>query len=397
MRQCRIAAACGQVVDLRTAARIRSGRSGVVLCLRGADPFLRDCIAGLLAQNYSRYELVIVVDSEDDPAWEVAHEATAGAAIPVTIRPLQVRAKNRSLLMSSMLEAVGDLPNECEAVVIANADVITARTWLTSLVAPLRDAKVGVATGIRWCVPESSEWGTIVRYMWNSFAEPHRHTHQIPWAGSMAVRREILDIARNDRYWQSGFVDDVTLTPLLSEKRLRVQIVPEATTVVRETIGFLPCLSFLSRQMTWVRLYHPRWPAILADSLLLAMPIFVSLLCIIQALANGNTHLAAIMMATGGSFSVALCLAHFWVEHHVFTVIRRHGGSTHSPLAAWIKCFAVAPLMPAIYWTCAVYAHFRRHVSWRGIHYVYQNPWDIEVQVDKPFERTVGTNTTSMV
>ncbi|MBI2479634.1 MAG: glycosyltransferase family 2 protein, partial [Planctomycetia bacterium] len=229
----------------------------VVLCLRGDDPFLRDCIAGLLAQDYENYELVIVVDSTDDPAWEVAQEAVLGASVPVTVRPLRVRSKQRSLLMSSVLEAVSDLRDDCEAIAIADADVITAANWLRSLVAPLRDPQVGAATGIRWCVPESSEWGTTIRYMWNSFAEPQRHTHQIPWGGSLAIRRDVLDIARGDRYWQQAFCADLTLTPILAARGLRVQIVPAATSVVRETISFWPCLSFLTRQMTWVRLYHP--------------------------------------------------------------------------------------------------------------------------------------------
>jgi len=369
----------------------------VVLCLRGADPFLRDCIAGLLAQRYPCYELVIVVDSVDDPAWEVAHQVTAGTTIPVSIRPLQVRSKHRSLLMSSVLEAVNDLPDECKVVVIADADVIAADAWLHSLVAPLQNQLVGVSTGIRWCVPESAEWGTIVRYLWNSFAEPQRHTHQIPWGGSLGIRRDVVEIARNDRYWQRTFCADITLASILAEKRLRVQIVPEAVSAVRETISFWPCLSFLARQMTWVRLYHPRWRFILADSILLASPAFLGLLGLVWAALLGDHRIAALVLGISVSYSVSLCLTHFWVEHHIFRVIRRHGGSTQSPMAAWIKCFAAAPLLPPLYWLCALYAHFRRRVSWRGIDYRYRGPWDIDVQVDKPFERSQSQETASMV
>ncbi|MCA9124197.1 MAG: glycosyltransferase family 2 protein [Planctomycetaceae bacterium] len=369
----------------------------VVLCLRGNDPFLRDCISGLLAQDYGNYEIVIVVDAVDDPAWEIAQQAVARSSVPVTIKALRVRSKQRSLLMSSVLEAVDDLPSECEAVVIADADVITAPTWLGSLVAPLENPSVGVATGVRWCVPESGEWGTTVRYLWNAFAEPQRHTHQIPWGGSLAIRRQVLDKARNDRYWRRGFCADITLAPILSACGLRVQVVPEALSSIRETISLWPCLSFLSRQMTWVRLYHPRWPAIFADSLLLTAPTIVGGLCIIWSLAMRESHIAAFALAIGALFSAALCLTHFWVEHHVFNVIRRHGGSTHSPLATWIKCFAVAPLMPLLYSMCALYAHFRRQVSWRGIQYKYRGPWEIEVQVDQPFERLAESATSSMV
>jgi cellulose synthase/poly-beta-1,6-N-acetylglucosamine synthase-like glycosyltransferase len=369
----------------------------VVLCLRGGDPFLRDCIAGLLAQDYDRYELMIVVDSVDDPAWAIAQEAVADADVPVTVKPLQVRSKHRSLLMSSVLEAVSDLSDDCQAIAIADADVITSANWLRSLVAPLRDPQVGAATGIRWCVPESSEWGTTVRYLWNSFAEPQRHTHQIPWGGSLAIRRDVLDIASGGRFWQRAFCADLTLTPILAERRLRVQIVPEATSAVRETISFWPCLSFLTRQMTWVRLYHPRWLAILADSLLLALPAVLGALSLLIFVLLGEFRNAAIIAGVCGAFGAALCVTHFWVEHCVFRVIRRHGGSTSSPLAAWIKCFVAAPLLPPLYFLCAIYAHFRRQVSWRGIRYSYRGPWDIEVQNDEPFQQTNEQQTASMV
>ena len=369
----------------------------VVLCLRGDDPFLRDCIKGLLAQDYANYEVVVVVDSIHDPAWDIAQEAVVSSSVPVTVKPLRIRSKQRSLLMSSVLEAVSDLPEQCEAIAIADADVITATNLLRSLVAPLHDPQVGAATGIRWCIPESSEWGTTVRYLWNSFAEPQRHTHQIPWGGSLAIRRDVLDIARNNRYWQQAFCADLTLTPILAERRLRVQIVPEATSAVRETISFWPCLSFLARQMTWVRLYHPRWYAILADSLLLALPAVWGAVCLLIFLLLGDIPKAAIVASICGAFGLLLCLAHFWVESHVFRVIRRHGGSTSSPLAAWIKCFVAAPLLPPLYYLCAIYAHFRRQVSWRGIHYSYRSAWDIEVQSDRPYERSAEQRTASPV
>ncbi len=259
------------------------------------------------------------------------------------------------------------------------------------------NAHVGVATGVRWCVPETAEWGTLVRYMWNSFAEPQRHTHQIPWGGSLCIRREVLDIARNGRFWQQAFCADLSLTPILAEKRLRVQIVPEAVSAVRETISLLPCLSFLARQMTWVRLYHPGWMHILADNFLLALPGMLSAAALLWYVVLGDLRGAAVVTGISATYSAALGLTHFWVEHYVFQVIRRHGGSTHSPLGAWLKCFLAAPLLPPLACACALYAHFRRQVSWRGIQYSYVGPWEIEVQFDEPFEPEGSQTTASVV
>src|SRR5438045_488739 len=48
-------------------------RVAVLLSLRGADPDLARNLRSLMSQDYPAYELSIVVDSETDPAWEMAH------------------------------------------------------------------------------------------------------------------------------------------------------------------------------------------------------------------------------------------------------------------------------------------------------------------------------------
>ena len=40
----------------------------VILCLRGTDPFLPDCIKAILSQDYPSFDLLIVIDNESDPA-----------------------------------------------------------------------------------------------------------------------------------------------------------------------------------------------------------------------------------------------------------------------------------------------------------------------------------------
>ena len=46
-------------------------RTTVLLCIRGLDPSLLHCLNGLLDQDYSNYDIRIIVDSADDPAWEI--------------------------------------------------------------------------------------------------------------------------------------------------------------------------------------------------------------------------------------------------------------------------------------------------------------------------------------
>src|SRR5438445_469746 len=49
----------------------------VILCLRGVDPSLDGCLHGLLNQDYPRYQVRIVVDCIEDPAWQKVHDTLA--------------------------------------------------------------------------------------------------------------------------------------------------------------------------------------------------------------------------------------------------------------------------------------------------------------------------------
>ena len=49
-------------------------KTAVILCLRGADPFLPNCLRSLLQQNYPQYDLKLIIDSQEDPAFKIASE-----------------------------------------------------------------------------------------------------------------------------------------------------------------------------------------------------------------------------------------------------------------------------------------------------------------------------------
>ncbi len=73
----------------------RLPKTAVILCLRGADPYLRQCLRALLQQNYPQYELKVVVDHQDDPAWNVAIDTIQElGAINAEISPLRNVSNN---------------------------------------------------------------------------------------------------------------------------------------------------------------------------------------------------------------------------------------------------------------------------------------------------------------
>ncbi len=85
-----------------------SPRTAVVLCLRGRDPFLEKCLESLLKQDYPDYQLHVVVDNRQDPAWQVAESlANRYGADRVCIEALDERQDTCSLKCSAVTQAIG--------------------------------------------------------------------------------------------------------------------------------------------------------------------------------------------------------------------------------------------------------------------------------------------------
>jgi cellulose synthase/poly-beta-1,6-N-acetylglucosamine synthase-like glycosyltransferase len=134
----------------RGQAAASSPKTAVVLCLRGCDPFLPACLEAILKQDYPCYDLRIVVDSREDPAWKIVEQVVARCSTTkVQVRPLTARRDTCSLKCSSLLQALSELDDSYEAVALLDADTVPHRTWLAELVAPLADERVGAATGNR--------------------------------------------------------------------------------------------------------------------------------------------------------------------------------------------------------------------------------------------------------
>src|SRR4029077_13226662 len=134
-------------------------------------PFLTDCVDALLAQDYPFYDVRVIVDHLDDPAWRVVEEVVQRrGATNITTEALTSRRDTCSLKCSSVVQAISGLDESYKVVALLDADTIPHRTWLRELVAPLAAERVGAATGNRWYMPKEISWGSLVRYTWNSAA-----------------------------------------------------------------------------------------------------------------------------------------------------------------------------------------------------------------------------------
>ncbi|MCA9269551.1 MAG: glycosyltransferase family 2 protein, partial [Planctomycetales bacterium] len=139
-------AALGVVIALRRRrapplADAECPRATVIVALRGADPFLQDCLQAAMRQDYPDYQVLAIVDRADDPSWPTLNKIAAEAP-PGRLRADVLRSPGAtcSLKCSSLVQAIGQLDEACELVALLDADCVTHATWLRELAAPFADA-----------------------------------------------------------------------------------------------------------------------------------------------------------------------------------------------------------------------------------------------------------------
>jgi hypothetical protein len=374
----------------------------VLLPIRGADPSLAGCLQGLLNQDYPCYDIRIIIDSLKDPAWKLVHQilgADGGTDFKsllhqpsVHVSPLQRPRMTCGLKSSALLQAIGTLDESCQVVALIDADVIPYRSWLRDLVRPLANPKVGATTGIRWFMPDATAWGSLVRYLWNAAAVVQMHAWNIPWGGSLALRAELLGVGQssNPSYRRSDLIEkwgvslweDTGSYRTIRDLGLRLEFVPAATMINRETTDLKGCFRFIRRQMLNVRLYHDSWPAILVHGAASFLALSAALVLAAVAVAAGSGAAAVLLLAGPSLYGVGMGIGLIGIERHINSLARERGEAVRPRT---FKALIAFPLAHLVYFACLISASVLGKVSWRGITYDFEGPWTVRMRMYRPY------------
>jgi cellulose synthase/poly-beta-1,6-N-acetylglucosamine synthase-like glycosyltransferase len=229
-------------------APARLPRFGVVLPVRGLEPGLAEALRSVLAQDYPSFELHVVVDGRDDPAWPVVARTVDGSK-DARLHALETRRPTCSLVCSSLLQALDALGPECELIAFAAADLVAPRDWLRQLASGMRDETVGGTLGNRWYVPVEGRWGSLVRQQWNAGAAVLMRLLEIPWAGGLALRREDVDALGLRAVWERSLVEDVSAVRSLRAAGRRFRFLPGLLVANRDEIDLPAAYRFIARQL----------------------------------------------------------------------------------------------------------------------------------------------------
>lgn len=371
----------------RTSNRAASfPRAAVVLSIRGPDPCLEANMAAILDQDYPDFRLFVVVDSVHDSAWPHVKRVKAMAPDRVTTRVLENPLSTCSLKCSSLAEVVERLPDSYDVVAFLNGDAPPHRTWLRELVEPLATPSVGVTTGNRWYTPERSNWGSLVRYFWNAGAVVQVWLHGITWAGSMAMRRDVIRSIDLIPAWRKSLSVDATVVRQLRAHGYRTEFVPSVIMANREAIALSKFMPWAERQMIAAKSSGSGWATMVLHMLSIGGCMLAPLGLLAAGVVTQDAQLTGVAVASMGAYWGGVGLSTFAIERAMQRVLRTNGVA--SP---WMDASAALKIAPALLLSHVVCLQmlvgvcWRNRVSWRGVDYEIHGHDEIRLLAYRPY------------
>ncbi len=251
-------------------------RATVIVPVKGAENDIPALIQSLSNQDYDDYQLLFVLEDENDPAYDVLSRELAGRPkIPSRVVTAGLSPPYRSQKVHNLLKALAFLEPEAhehDVWCFADSDIVPAPEWLAYLVAPLENTKqIAVTTGYRWLIPEpvpgnakTSFWSTLASVMNSVTATLQgRPDFNQAWGGSMAIRVSTARRANLCERWREVLTDDYPMTAMARDLGMRVEFVPNC--LVKTPISFTcsEFFRFARRQYMITRVYSP-WLWLLA-------------------------------------------------------------------------------------------------------------------------------------
>lgn len=359
--------------SLRRQPGIYHPPASVIVPVKGLEPGFEENLASFLNQDYPRYQLIFVVASRNDPAYDwLRQRVEDGAATRPSYSPQATLvvagySEERGEKVNNLLAGLAAVRAETEVLAFADADARPGRDWLRSLVAPLEDARVTVSSGYRWYLPGPgfasqlrAAWDTSIATMLGESRE------NFAWGGSMALRvADFKRLAIAERFWAHTVSDDYAVTRAVRGAHGWIRFEPRCLLASRGELSFREFRSWTNRQIIITRVYAARlWVLGLASYLLYC-----------GTLLGGLALLATPGLAGAGRLGVAAFLAAILLfailKARLRTVVARELFPQERELLAHngARYWQLAPLVPWVMLSNFVAAGLTRRIEWSGTVY----------------------------
>lgn len=213
----------------------------VILPCRGLDYSFTENLNSLKRQTYGNYDLMAIVDSEEDEAVPYIKEAE----IEYSVSDFKcTRCSGKVRAISTILEK----NKGYGAYVIADSDILVKEDWLESLIRPLGRSSVGISTTFPYFNPVQGFWSRV-KSVWGFVGHSMMESKltRFGWGGSLAFRKELLD---KDSFlvFSESLSDDTALTRVCHQKGLEIYYSPRAEPTINSPDDFHTFIEWANRQ-----------------------------------------------------------------------------------------------------------------------------------------------------
>jgi cellulose synthase/poly-beta-1,6-N-acetylglucosamine synthase-like glycosyltransferase len=213
----------------------------VIIPCKGLDIGLAGNLTAAKRQRYSNYEVIAVVESEKDEA--VRSIKAAGLKFIIS----KFNCRNCSGKVRNISAALSQFKGY-DAYVILDSDAHVGRDWLSGIIAPLHDKRVGLSTSFPAFRPIGGFW-SYVKFVWGfvGISLMESPSTRFGWGGTLAFRKDFLSKADFRRFSES-VSDDIALTDIAKAKGLKIAYVPGIDIIIDSNDSFKVFWEWANRQ-----------------------------------------------------------------------------------------------------------------------------------------------------
>lgn len=361
-------------------------KSVIIIPCRGLEHDFEENIRAFFGQEYRDYEIIFVTDSESDPAYGALSKLIKNHSRRPAWLVLAGEAKGRGQKVHNLLAAVdmlNSIDRRAEVIVFADSDARVSKHWLSELVAPLGDKRIGATTGFRWYLPVNGGFGSLLLSVWNSSAlSLLGERSSFAWGGSTAIRRETFDRLNIKQRWHGALSDDYALSGAIHEAGQRIKFVSHCLVASHADASPGELLEFSTRQMRITRVYAPRlWQIAAVSHCLYNLTFWGGLIWLIATTAAGKLSFLPAALLTGifllgatTGWTRAVVAAQLLLTNR--GRIQKH----------WWGYVLLGPIVSLLYVYNVFASAWSRRITWRGIDYEMISPRETTI-LNRPAQR----------
>jgi ceramide glucosyltransferase len=360
---------------LSSHAGFYSPMAALVCPCKGAEPGLEDNLTSLTRFEYANYEIFFTLATSLDPALKIVERVKAASTRPVHI-VIAGPPENCGEKVHNLRRAVEGLTENFEVIVFTDSDVRVPKGWLTKLIAPLQDLRIGATTAYRWIIPSraigSGGFASAMASAWNASVATMlgRPRENFCWGGGTAIRRNTFNDVRVLDAWEGALSDDFALTHALEAAGKPIVFCPECLAATLHPWTGTSLLEFTNRQILITRVYAPkRWGMGMAAHLGYVFTLLFAAIVVVVQMAGGDpwTNLALVAFVVPFLAVIKGVLRTIAVTEML--------PEWKSQLGQWSWVWtALAPVVPFLFAWNFLSSLLSRRMRWRNVRYELVSP-----------------------